>query len=95
MCSSLTAADINLIIVLDRLDMVGLLKRYLVSKRPQICNYYKRLEDVDCVKCLRSDVKGAMRLVFLKKAKPFVLPGLTFLALAAAVAIGTRYMMSK
>ena len=40
-----TAADINAVILILRLNMVGLEARYCNAKRPAVCEYVKRLKE--------------------------------------------------
>ena len=95
-----TAADLNLTLVFDRMNMLGLLERYLVaSKRPRLCNYHKRLGDVEAVKHLRKEASRAIPLVIrrtlVNKLKQYTPYGLSVLALAGAVIVGTNFMMNK
>ena len=40
-----TAADINAVILILRLNMVGIEARYCSAKRPAVCEYVKRLKE--------------------------------------------------
>ena len=62
-----TAADLNVTILILRLEMLGLVSRYFTPRRPNLCEYNRRLMERPPAKKL-SKMGGTLAKTLMKKA---------------------------
>lgn len=91
-----TAADVAIVIFIDRLTMLGLDGRYFTKeKRPLLNNYCQKIGQRKAVQMMREDVKKTAKKQLWKKVKsviPYVASAAT---LGVAVGVGIWFLKNK
>ncbi|XP_052059624.1 ganglioside-induced differentiation-associated protein 1-like [Mytilus californianus] len=91
-----TAADIDLIIYMDRMTILGLEDRFFAkARRPLLHEYLQRIEQRKSVKMLRAEIKKIVPYMFWRAVKskiPFVTSVTVF---GLAFGIGVWFMKNK